>query len=52
MSLVALVSILALWLAAGLFASLFFFSAGFRFEPRRERIRARAARDASRTETA
>jgi len=50
MSLVALVSILVLWLAAGLFASLFFFSAGFRFEPRRER--ARAGAEASRTETA
>jgi len=50
MSLVALISILVLWLAAGLCAALFFFSSGFRFEPRRERERAGA--DASRTETA
>jgi hypothetical protein len=35
MSLVALISILILWIAAGLFGALFFFSSGFRFEPRR-----------------
>ena len=37
MSILQFLSILILWIAAGVVAALFFFSSGFRFEPRRER---------------